>query len=598
MLKNIKIDNNIRRLFGYFFKYWRRFTIAIISAILISSFDAALPALLGKVIDVISGKKGVAPTVDKIFGYLHIGATTAHIVDFFIILTLVMLVFKVVFSFINNYLMAFINKKLVFEIRSAMISRLLLYKMRFFDKNKTGDTVSRFTNDLVILDNTTSTFKTLIQSFAYVIIILTVMFIRHFRLTLLTLIIFPSATYVMKVLGKKIKNRAVNTQQHIAYLTNLLQEIISGIRIIKIFVKEKYESAHYIKENKKNYDLNMRLARVDARIGPLLEFVSYFPTIIIIWYGTILVLHGVLTVGKLVEFVGLAVLLYKPVKNLGSITSFVQRASVSAGRVVKIIDYADVEMDDTDKILPADVKGEVEFNDVSFAYNNRNKVLKHITFHIKAGHKIAIVGASGSGKSTIAALLFRLYDINEGSISIDGTDIREIRRDSLRKIVGLVPQDTFLFSTSIFENIRYGRSDAAPEEVYAAAKTANAHKFIEQLPNGYDTQVGERGVQLSGGERQRVAIARTLLKNPKILVLDEATSSLDAKSEGIVQEALDKLSKNRTTITIAHRLSTIINSDTIFLINNGEIVEHGTHEELLKQKGLYQQLCKSQYITE
>lgn len=595
----IKLDRNIKRLFKHFFRYKKRFIIAVAAAVLVSSMDTSLPIIIGKVMDII-GRNAVIPHfLSAFFQKLKIfHPSRVFILNFFVIMMFIILFFKSIFSYVNTYLMQYINNKIIFDLRDKMLGSVLRYKLDYFDRHKTGQIISRFTNDIVILKNTTSSFKTLIQSGAYIIVILTVMFTRHFKLTLFTLIVYPFATYTMKTLGRKIKSIAINLQDQIAVITDILQDVLTGIRIIKIFSKERYELNKFSRQNEKNYSLNMKLARVDARFGPILQFISFLSTLIIFWFGAYLMLQRRLTVGELVEFLGMVVLVYKPIKDLGSVTSFLQKASVSAGRVYKIIDYPDLDTEGGTKIDTNLIRGAVEFKNVNFSYNQRRGVLKDINIKIKAYRRVAIVGHSGSGKSTIPALLFRLYDIKSGHILIDNKDIRELDLHQLRGLIGLVPQDTFLFSTTIMENIKYGRTDATDEEIINASKSANAYEFIMQLPSRFGTIVGERGLQLSGGERQRISIARTLLKNPKILILDEATSSLDTESERLVQDALDKLIVNRTTITIAHRLSTVLNSDTIFVIDNGQIVETGSHKQLLEKKGLYYKLCRAQYIIQ
>ena len=328
---------------------------------------------------------------------------------------------------------------------------------------------------------------------------------------------------------------------------------------------------------------------------PTIEFVAAVGVSIILWYGGNSVINGSITAGSLVAFLTYAVNISNPIKRLSRVIGNIQKALAAAQRVFDVLDLPEVIKNAPDaKALPK-VKGDVRFNDVSFAYNENEEVLSHVSFEVKPGEMIAFVGPSGAGKSTVASLLPRFYDATNGSITIDGQDIRKVTLDSLREQVGIVPQETVLFNGSVYDNILYGRLDATREEVEAAAKAANAHDFIMQLPNGYETMLGDRGMNISGGQRQRISIARAILKNPQILILDEATSALDTESERVVQEALDRLMVGRTSFVIAHRLSTIKNADKIMVLENGQLIEQGNHDELMAMDGLYAHLYKIQY---
>jgi subfamily B ATP-binding cassette protein MsbA len=360
-------------------------------------------------------------------------------------------------------------------------------------------------------------------------------------------------------------------------------------------VREGYEVERFDKENMNNFRANMKYAQLSSTLTPTIEFVAAVGVSIILWYGGNSVINGSITAGSLVAFLTYAVNISNPIKRLSRVIGNIQKALAAAQRVFDVLDLPEVIKNAPDaKALPK-VKGDVRFNDVSFAYNENEEVLSHVSFEVKPGEMIAFVGPSGAGKSTVASLLPRFYDATNGSITIDGQDIRKVTLDSLREQVGIVPQETVLFNGSVYDNILYGRLDATREEVEAAAKAANAHDFIMQLPNGYETMLGDRGMNISGGQRQRISIARAILKNPQILILDEATSALDTESERVVQEALDRLMVGRTSFVIAHRLSTIKNADKIMVLEKGQLIEQGNHDELMAMDGLYAHLYKIQY---
>ena len=412
---------------------------------------------------------------------------------------------------------------------------------------------------------------------------------------LLTLMTIPLVGFAMKVFGRKLKSSSTVIQERVAEITSLLQESISAIRVVKSFVRESYEIKRFEEQNWRNFQAAMKNVKLSSLLTPTVEFLAAIAVTFIVWFGGYEVVNGVITAGELVAFLTYAVNLANPVKRLSRVYAAIQKAMAAADRVFNIMDLEEKITDVPGaKPLPP-IKGKVEFKDITFSYKEGQPALQHISLKAEPGQMIALVGPSGSGKSTIANLIPRFYDVDSGVITIDDHDIRQVTADSLREQIGLVPQETMLFSTSVMENIRYGRLEATDEEVIEAAKAANAEEFIKELPEGYDTKLGERGLNLSGGQRQRLAIARAILKNPRVLILDEATSALDTESEKIVQDALDNLMVGRTSFVIAHRLSTIFNADQIFVVENGHLREHGTHEELLAAGGLYSNLYNIQF---
>lgn len=527
--------------------------------------------------------------------YLADSAAALRMVTLVALTILAVFILKGILSFGHRYLMARVSQKLILNLRNELYTRLVHFPLGFFTKRRTGDIMSRGTNDMGTLNGSIHSIAAAIQSCVTILIFTALMFIKSWQLTLLTIAIFPPAIYVINQFGKRIKNASSHIQAKVADISSYFERTIFGIEIIKSFATEEWEKKRFTNENKERYSVAMKRARLSAYLLPLIEIISAIGMVSVFWFGFWQVITGRLTTGWFIGFIGMVGSVYKPVKTLGSFNAAFQQALASAERIFEVIDIEPEIHDAPDAISISRIEGDVNFQDVSFSYDGRESVLNHINFEAKAGESIALVGRSGAGKTTLVNLLTRFYDITDGEITIDGHPISKITLKSLRQQVGLVPQETVIFGGTVRENVAYGRFNATEDEVIKAAKDANAHEFIDQLPNGYDTPIGERGTRLSGGQRQRLAIARAILKDPHILILDEATSSLDTESEVLIQEALENLMKNRTTFVIAHRLSTVINADRILVLNNGEIVESGTHSQLLSKDGLYRKLCEAQF---
>jgi subfamily B ATP-binding cassette protein MsbA len=500
-----------------------------------------------------------------------------------------------VFLYGQHYLMSYIAQKVIIDVRDAIYRKLQKLPISYFEKRQTGTVMSYVTNDVAamqagladhVIDMITEG-VILIGSFA-------MMCWLHWKLTLLTLIIVPLVGYTMNIFGRKLKQTSFTMQERVADITSLLQEALSAIRVIRSFVREEYEIQRFANQNQANFIAQMKNAKLMSMLAPVVEFLAAISVTLILWYGGMEVIDGHLTAGALIAFLVYAVNLSNPIKRLSRVYGNIQKAIAAAERVFAVLDTEEEIQDASDAKKMPIVKGNVKLTDVKFSYVEGELAIKGISMEAQPGQMIAIVGASGSGKSTIANLIPRFYDIQSGSIEIDGYDIRSVTQRSLREQIGIVPQETVLFNGSVYDNIRYGNLDATKEEIIAAAKAANAHEFITQMTDGYETQIGERGALLSGGQRQRIAIARAILKDPQILILDEATSALDTESEKIVQEALDKLLVGRTSFVIAHRLSTIVRADVIIVMERGVIVERGTHEELLEKGGIYSKLHQMQ----
>lgn len=496
----------------------------------------------------------------------------------------------------QSYLMSYVGQRVIIDIRRAVFTKLQRLSISFYDKNKTGTIMSYVTNDVsalqgALVDNVVE----MITESVILIASIVMMIYLDWKLFLVTFGTFPFVLGFIDIFGKRIRKSGSRIQEAAADITSVLQETVSSARVIKSFVRENYEVARFDKENMNNFRANMKNAQLMATLTPTIEFVAAIGVTIILWYGGNSVINGEITAGSLVAFLTYAVNISNPIKRLSRVIGNIQKALAAAQRVFDVLDLPETVKNAADaKQLPP-AKGEVSFKNVSFSYNPGEQVIANVSFDVKPGEMIAFVGPSGAGKSTVASLLPRFYDVDSGSITIDGKDLRGVTLDSLREQVGIVPQETVLFNGTVYDNILYGRLDATKEEVEAAAMAANAHNFIMELPQGYETKLGDRGVNISGGQRQRISIARAILKNPQILILDEATSALDTESERVVQEALDRLMVGRTSFVIAHRLSTIKNADKIMVLEKGQLVEQGTHDELMAINGLYAHLYQIQY---
>lgn len=566
------------RILSYIKPYMHRLLFAMVCTIMAAAGNLYIPWIIKDMIDeVLADKNGTM-----------LNWIAASIIAIFIV--------RGLFWYGQNYLMSYVGQSVIIDIRAAVFKKLQRLSVSFYDKNKTGTIMSYVTNDVNALQSAMveNTIEMITEGFILIGSVVAMIYL-DWRLTLFTVCTFPVILWFMEFFGKKIRKTGGRIQECTADITSVLQESVASARVIKSFVREDYEVDRFDVENRANFRANMKNAQLMATLTPVVELVAAIGVTMIIWYGGNNVINGTITAGSLVAFLTYAVNISNPIKRLTRVIGNIQKALAAAQRVFMIIDMPEEIAESKDAKQLPEVSGKVEFQNVSFAYNDKGNVITNLSFSVKPGEVIAIVGPSGAGKSTIANLLPRFYDVNKGDIKIDGHSVREVTLDSLREQVGIVPQETMLFNGSVYNNILYGRLDATKEEIEAAAKAANAHDFIMQLTDGYETKLGDRGVNLSGGQRQRIAIARAILKNPRILILDEATSALDTESERVVQEALDRLMVGRTSFVIAHRLSTVKNADKILVLEKGNLVESGTHDELLALDGLYAHLYKIQY---
>jgi subfamily B ATP-binding cassette protein MsbA len=558
-----------------------RMIVAIICIILAAGGNVAVPWIIKDVIDQVLINKDMA-----MLNIIAIGI-------------LIIFLLRGIFFFGQTYLMSYIGQRVIIDIREAVYRQLQRLSLAYFDKRQTGVIMSSVTNDVSALQ--VALVESMVEMVTEAMVLigsLGSMFFLHWKLSLLTLITMPLVLQAINTFGKKLRKAGRILQERTADITAILQETISGIRVIKSFAREDYEIDRFKQENFFNFRAQMKTSQLMATLTPVIEFLSAIGVTVIIWYGGMEVINGNLTSGALIAFLIYVVNLANPVKRLSRVYGNIQRSLAAADRVFEILDTKpDIEDMPGAVELPV-VEGCVALQHLSFAYSPGQFALRDVSLEVKPGQTVAIVGPSGAGKTTIANLLPRFYEATEGSILVDGKDIRTVKMQSLREQIGIVPQETVLFNGTVYDNILYGRLNATHDEVIAAAKAANAHNFIDRMPDKYDTQIGERGAKLSGGQRQRISIARAILKDPRILILDEATSALDTESEKLVQQALDKLMIGRTSFVIAHRLSTVQRADMIVVLDKGRIVEQGTHSELLASGGLYSTLYQVQFRKE
>ena len=568
------------RLLGYVRPYMKWMVISIIALLFSVGLGLILPLVIRNLVDLILVDNDL-PQLNR----LAIGL-------------FVVFILQSIASFIHRLSLAYVGENAVVDIRVQVYSHLQDLSLRFFGDNRTGEIVSRITNDTALLQSAiTDDLVALLRQVITLVGAAVLLFWLDWRLTLIILLGVPFITLTMVWLGRKIRRESKAVQDALAKSASVVEETVAGVRIVKSFARERYEIDRFSSAVDEIYTAAMQRAKIGAVLGPIIGFMAFASITITLWFGAYEVIQGRLTAGDLVAYLIYTMMVAAPIASLAGLYASFQGA---IGATEHLFDLLDEKPDIVSKpgavILPP-LTGEVRFEQVSFTYSEDIPVLREVSFLAQPGQVLALVGPSGAGKSTLISLIPRFWDADAGVVTIDGYDIREVDLPSLREQIGIVPQETILFSDSVFANIQYGKLDATREEVEAAAKAANAHEFIlNDLPGGYETEVGERGVKLSGGQRQRVAIARAILKNPRILILDEATSSLDSESEGLVQEALEHLMQSRTSFVIAHRLSTIVNADWVLVLNEGRLVEQGTHLTLLEEPdGLYARLYEMQF---
>ena len=518
---------------------------------------------------------------------------------FICILVLITFFFRNLFRYSSLYFLTPIRNGIVHDLRTDLHKKIISLPLPFFTEKRKGDLTSRLTSDLVEIEwSIMSSLEMIFKDPLNIIIYLTTLIIISPQLTIFVVILLPLTGILIGVIGRSLKKSSDRGQNKMGDLLSIIDENISGLRIIKAFDAEHHINSNFERESRNYKKIMTKLLRKKDLSSPMSEFLSTIVLVIVMWFGGQLVLmgEGNLSAEEFIGYILIFSQIIPPAKSLTSSYYFIQKGSAAAQRIYEVLD---TENQISDAVNPKHIKllnTQIDFKNISFKYDN-TEVLKNINFSIEKGKMIALVGQSGSGKSTLADLLARFYDLEKGKILIDNHEIKSFALTDLRRLMGIVSQESILFNDSIYNNIRLGKLDASKDEIINAAKVANAHQFILDSKNGYQTNIGDRGNKLSGGQKQRISIARAVLKNPEILILDEATSSLDTESEKLVQNALEKLMKARTSLVIAHRLSTIKNADEIIVLDKGVIVERGTHDDLISKNGHYKKLSKLQSFS-
>jgi len=569
----------LRRLLTYLNRYWHFVLLALLALLINRVLTLAIPEITQRAIDI--------AIVQKRYELLAILALSIVGVT----------ILTAIFQFVQEYILQYASQKAIYDIRNTMYDHLQRLPFSFYDKSQTGQLIARATGDIDTLRRFYSFgMINFVSSIIMFIAVLVICLLKNWTLAVLSLSTMPILAYTGIRFGGKIGPRFWEIRQRTAELTTVIQENVTGMRVVKTFVREDYEINKFSAYARNLLQKNLEITKLWSFFFPLMDFIAGLGSIAVLWYGGWQIMKGNLTLGEFIAFNMYLMQLMWPIRMLGFIINVSKEAMASGQRIFEILDTkSEVEESPDAKPLPQ-IAGHVKFENVSFKYETSDElVLKNFSLDVEPGETVAILGATGSGKSTLINLIPRFYDPASGVIKIDNIDIKTTTLESLRSQIGIVLQDTFLFAMSLKDNIAYGRNNATMEEIINAAKAANIHDFIDSLPKGYDSEVGERGVTLSGGEKQRVAIARALLMNPKILILDDSTSSVDTETEHLIQNAIATLVIGRTTFVIAQRLSTIKRANKIVVLENGEIVEQGTHDELMEKGGIYTEIYNMQF---
>jgi ATP-binding cassette subfamily B protein len=600
----------LKRLYGYISGFWR-LRVVVLLIVLTTVLDVLSPAIIGSIIDMVktiatgetaapgAGIEGFAINIlTPIASWYNAVSGSDPVKGTLLIFSLSLVVIAIVtgiFTFLMRYTTTIVGQKATYNIRMDMYNSLLDQSFSFYDQQRTGQLMARATGDINMLGRFYQMgVRMLLSSLLLLVLVIYSLVSINLTLTLISLTVVPFVFLATREFSRKVGPLWRIVREQNGVITSVLQENLSGVRVVRGFSREEFEEEKFSIELQEFFDINIDMARFRAFFMPLAQFISSLGFVLIIWYGGGQVIAGTFTVGSVVAFYFYLARLMGPVRRIGFMTSMFVRAIAAGNRVFDIID-AEVEVHDKENAVDVpEIEGRITLENVWFSYDGTNMVLKNIDLDVQPGQTVAILGATGSGKSSIINLIPRFYDASMGSIMLDGVDLRDLKIKSLRAKIGIVRQEPYIFSTTLRENIAYGVLNASIIAVREAAKRAKIDDFIEGLPDGYDTRVGERGVTLSGGQKQRVAIARALLKNPKILIMDDSTSSVDTQTEYEIQQALDELLEDRTTFIITQRLSSIKKADYIIVLEEGEIAEEGTHDVLYEKNGIYRKLYETQ----
>ncbi len=564
---------NYKRLLLLLLPYKKKLIIGTVFLIAASATNLAVPLYIRNLVDIVMVEKNLE-----------------HLNNIALAISLLFLV-QLICQTIHNYLFDVTEKRVISDFRIKLFNHLHKMSVSYFVKRRTGDVMSRMTNDVTTIENiVTDLPATMIQQSIRLLGGIIIIIYMNWKLTFMILILAPALALFARVFGRKLKKLSTEIQDKLAVSTTILEENISCYQVVKSFVRDQLESRRFSKAIEDSFISARKRVIISAFFGPSIGFIAFSTSLVLLWYGGREVITGHISPGELIAFILYATIIAGPMGSFARMYTRLQEGLGASKRLFELLDTeSEVRSLPNAQIMPK-ISGGIEFDNTCFHYQKNREVIKHISFIVKAGQTVALVGPSGAGKTTLIRLLHRFYDPTQGEIRVDGIPLKNVVLSSYWKQIGIVPQETILFGDSIKMNIKYAKEGATDEEIVLAAKAANAHSFIMECPDQYKTIVGEKGIRLSAGQRQRIAIARAILKNPSILILDEATSALDNESEVLIQEALERLMQNRTSIVIAHRLSTIHNAEKILVMDDGAIVEFGSHSELMKQKGLYHRL--------
>src|SRR6266705_617520 len=582
------------RISDLLYPHWKTLTLAFIAVIGESVTDLLEPWPLKIVFDYVFGSKAMPEWLAGAVAWL--GNDKLAILNFAVLTVLGIAIFGAVSSYFENVLTTTVGQWVMHDLRRVVYHHIQRLSLSFHDQKRTGDLISRVTSDIDAIQSLIS--NALLGMLVNVLTLLgmiLVMLYLSWTFTLIALLVAPALFFVVYRFTRRIKNAARAMRQKEGEVVNVLEEVLSSIRVVKAFAREDYEQKRFEQESLASVETTLQARSLKAKLAPLVEVIVAAGTCLVLWYGARLVMTGDLTAGELLVFLLYLGKMYKPMRELSKMTDTISKADVGWERIREVLENEMQVRDVRGAKAAPRLKGKIEFDHVSFSYDENARVLKDLSLNIEPGQVAALVGPTGAGKTTIVSLLPRCYDFTSGAIRIDGHDIRQFKIKSLRQQISFVLQEALLFRATVAQNIAYGKPEATEEEIIRAARLANADEFIDRMPEGYDTMIGERGVTLSGGQRQRITIARAIIRNAPILVLDEPSAGLDSASEKLVFDALSNLMAGKTSIVIAHRLATVMRADVIFVIDGGRVVEQGTHGELLENRGLYSRLYELQF---